>query len=238
MLLVREHGDLPNVLWNDGYITYKNKIVGFAARGAEELKPVSRWLTNESVGLRAYVAAISLRMLSQKATTLSCRDIYDLPFDPKATDLDLSENEARVAHDILEHYLDYVRLGSSSPLAYRRAEEGMKDFTAAFSRQINALYPKNPLRPCGFLDLGGTVIQAFGFGDAEIDWSQTELLTGRLDALLCETRGSTLRMTRVARVYDSSFVFLLKPDRLRYWLPSVALKDADDVLADLRAQGF
>lgn len=238
MLLVREHGDLPNVLWNDGYLTYKNKIVGFAARSVEELKPLARWLNEESVALRAYVAAISLRMLSQKATTLSCRDIYDLPFEPEATGLDLSENERRIAHDILEHYLDYVRLGSSSKLAHRRAQEGIEDFNAAFSRQINALYPRNPLRTAGFRDLGGTVIQAFAFGDAQIDWSQTEQLTGRLDALLCESRGSTLMMTRVARIYDESFVFLLKPDRLRYWLPSVALKDADDVLADLRAQGF
>jgi hypothetical protein len=33
-------------------------------------------------------------------------------------------------------------------------------------------------------------------------------------------------------------MFLLKPDRLRYWLRSVALRDADETLADLRAQGF
>ncbi|MFM9500491.1 hypothetical protein ACKI1Q_43890, partial [Streptomyces galilaeus] len=87
MLLVREHADLPNILWRDGYLTYKNKIVGFAARRSEELEPVARWLAQESTGLRAYVAAISLRMLSQKATTLSCRDIYDLPYDPTAQGL-------------------------------------------------------------------------------------------------------------------------------------------------------
>jgi hypothetical protein len=32
--------------------------------------------------------------------------------------------------------------------------------------------------------------------------------------------------------------FLLKPDRFRYWLRSIALRDADETLADLRAQGF
>ncbi len=238
ILLIREHGDLPNELWTDGYLTFKNKIVGFAADQVEELKPVQDWLRNEHVGLRSYVAAISLRMLSQKATTLSCRDIYELPFDPKAKGLDLSENERLVAHDILEHYLDYVRLGSSSKLAHRQATDGIDRFATVFTKQINALYRKNPLRAAGSLSLGGTVIQAFAFGDAELDWSQTDLLAGRLDTLLCTTRGTSLRMTRIARIYDSSFVFLLKPDRLRYWMPSIALKDADDVLADLRAQGF
>jgi hypothetical protein len=45
-------------------------------------------------------------------------------------------------------------------------------------------------------------------------------------------------MTRVARLYDDHFIFLLKPDRLRFWTRSIALHDADDVLADLRTQGI
>jgi hypothetical protein len=59
-----------------------------------------------------------------------------------------------------------------------------------------------------------------------------------LDSLLREQRGSSITVTRIARIYDRNFIFLLKPDRLRYWLRSTALRDADDVLADLRAQGF
>jgi hypothetical protein len=31
---------------------------------------------------------------------------------------------------------------------------------------------------------------------------------------------------------------MLKPDRLRYWLRSMALRDADETLSDLRAQGL
>lgn len=238
MLLIREHADLPNVLWREGYLTYKNKIVGFAADTVAALMPLERWLRDESIGLRAYVAAISLRMLSQKATTLSCRDIYDLPFDPDAPGLELSENERWIADDILRYYVDYVRLGSASRLSQQPAQVGLGIFAGVFAEQINALYPKNPLRAAGTMDLGGTVIQAFSFGEAKIDWSKTELLKGRLDALVRETRGSSLTMTRIARIYDGSFIFLLKPDRLRYWLPTVALKDADDVFADLRVQGF
>ena len=238
MLLVREHADLPNALWTGGYLTYKNQIVGFAASHEQELEPVARWLRDEAEGLRAYVAAISVKMLSQKATTLSARDVYDLPYDPEAAGLGLSGNERRVAHDIVAYYLDYVRLGSGSLLARTRATEGLDEFGSAFAGQVSALYPKNPMRPVGCICLGGTVVFAFAFGDAKIDWTRAELLEDRLDALLRQTKGSSLTMTRIARIYDGQFVFLLKPDRLRYWLPSVALKDADDVLADLRAQGF
>jgi hypothetical protein len=32
-------------------------------------------------------------------------------------------------------------------------------------------------------------------------------------------------------------MFLIKPDVTRYWLRSVALRDADDTVADLYSQG-
>ena len=80
--------------------------------------------------------------------------------------------------------------------------------------------------------------QAFAFGKGKVDWSGADELRGKLDALLHEQQGTTLHVTRIARIYDGSFIFLLKPDRLRYWLRSVALRDADETLSDLRAQGF
>jgi hypothetical protein len=59
-----------------------------------------------------------------------------------------------------------------------------------------------------------------------------------LDGLLHEQQGTSLHVTRIARLCSGDFIFLLKPDRLRYWLRSVALRDSDDTMADLRAQGF
>jgi hypothetical protein len=43
---------------------------------------------------------------------------------------------------------------------------------------------------------------------------------------------------RILRIFDGPFVLLIKPDRLRYWLRSIALRDADEALADLRGMGF
>ena len=78
----------------------------------------------------------------------------------------------------------------------------------------------------------------FVFGEGKVHWADADSLQSRLDNLLHEKNGETLRVTRIARIYDDNFIFLLKPERLRYWLPSVALRDADETLADLRTQGF
>jgi hypothetical protein len=71
-----------------------------------------------------------------------------------------------------------------------------------------------------------------------VDWQGADALKGRLASLLQERQGQSLQITRIARIYDGNFVFLLKPDRLRFWMRSVALRDADEMLADLRVQGF
>jgi len=71
-----------------------------------------------------------------------------------------------------------------------------------------------------------------------VNWSEADELEEKLDALLREKRGGGLSVTRIARLYDGACIFLLKPDRLRYWLRSIALRDADETLADLAEQGF
>ncbi len=238
MLLIREHVDLPCAVWNDGYLTFRNKIVGFAANEVRELEPVERWLKCGSTSLRAYAAAISVRALTQKATTLSCRDIYELPFDPNEEELELSRNESIVAADIVDYLLDYVRLGHTSALAQSNGVDALDRYSAAFLDQVNAFYPRNRLRRAGHAQIGGLLCLGFVFGEGEVDWCGGEALKARLDALLVEHRNASLSVTRIARIYDDRFVFLLKPDRFRFWLPSVALRDGDDVLADLRDHGI
>jgi hypothetical protein len=104
--------------------------------------------------------------------------------------------------------------------------------------QINTVYPTTPLSALEPQSWPGIICQPFVFGAGQVDWTGVDDLRGRLDNLLREQRDSSITVTRIARIYDGKFVFLLKPDRLRYWLRSIALRDADDVLADLRAQGF
>lgn len=114
----------------------------------------------------------------------------------------------------------------------------LPNFASVFTRQISAIYKKNPLRALEQQTWPGVICQPFVFGKGKVDWSGADELGDKLDALLHEQQGTSLHVTRIARIYDGRFVFLLKPDRLRYWLRSIALRDADETLADLRAQGF
>jgi hypothetical protein len=117
-------------------------------------------------------------------------------------------------------------------------EEALSAFDETFAAQINAVYARKPLRALDRYHWAGAICGAYVFGDGVIDWLGADELRAKLDVLLQERRGSNLTITRITRLYDQGFVFLLKPDRHRFWTRSIALRDADDVLADLRAQGF
>lgn len=238
LLLIKEHQDLHSDLWQDGYLAFKNEIVGFSAPGdVARLTSVAEWLNREHVALKAYVAGISTRLFTQRATAVFNADIFALPF-PEDGNLDLSANERIVTDDIVAFQRDFIRLGTRSKLMHSAPADALERFDSTLLEQINAVYARNPLRALPSYHWSGAICRAYVFGDGQVDWADAEALRHKLDGLLYERRGSSLTIARITRLYDQGFVFLLKPDRHRFWTRSVALRDADDILADLRAQGF
>ncbi|HHW2220412.1 TPA: HsdM family class I SAM-dependent methyltransferase [Pseudomonas aeruginosa] len=239
MLLVREHMNIPHAVWDAGYLTYTQQIVGFCAPASQknQLEEIDSWLGENSNALKAYLSLISPRLFIQKATAIQADDIFSIPY-PESGTLDLSQNEEIIVSDIVEYYRDLVRLGDESAAMSMTGYEALADFTKVFTEQISAIYKEEPLRALEPQFWPGIICQPFVFGDGDVDWTGAEDLRERLNGLLIDRQGSALSMIRISRVYDGRYIFLLKPAPLRYWLRSIALRDADETLADLRMQGL
>tara|TARA_R110001606_G_scaffold233942_1_gene381573 strand:+ start:67328 stop:70192 length:2865 start_codon:yes stop_codon:yes gene_type:complete len=239
LLLVKEHQDLHAGIWTGHYLTFKDKIVGFAAPSSDRamLESILKWIEKNRPALSAYIAGVSASLFTQRATAILSADILALPY-PEDGNLDLSENEWIIAEDIVEFQRDFIRLGAKSAAMKTVQLLDLEKFDSVLTRQIGTVYPERPLRAHGSYRWSGAVCQAYSFGDAEVDWSGADELRGKIGALLADRSRKSLDVTRIVRLYDGQFLFLLKSDRLRFWLRSMALRDADDVLADLRYQGF
>jgi hypothetical protein len=240
MLLIREHMNIPHHVWTDSYLTYTQQIVGFCAPPADtaKLRQISHWLSHANHGLKAYVALASPRLFAQKATALQADDVFSIPY-PESRTLDLGVNEQIIVDDIVDYYRDLIRLGEDSAAMKNPAHSALDRFSTILTRQINAIYKKNPLTPLQPESWPGVICQGYVFGKGKVDWTGKNELQDKLNALLHDKHGTSLHVTRIARIYDGKSAFyLIKPDRLRYWLPSIALRDADETLADLRSQGF
>lgn len=239
MLLVREQMHLAHAVWDGHYLTYSQRMVGFCTPQEDlpKLRSIDRWMTSEKRTLCAYLALTSPGLFAQKATALQADDIYSIPY-PTDGSFDLSENERIVVDDIVDYQSDLIRLGESSAAMRRVGDEDLQAYADVLSRQVSALYGSHSFGLRDQFTWSGAVCQAYAFGDAQVDWTGALELRERIAALLHAPSCQHLTMTRICRLYDDRFLFILKPDRVRYWMRSVGLRDADDVLADLRAQGY
>lgn len=239
MLLVRENMEIAHCLWTDSYLTYSQQIVGFCGPESDLpiLKSIDKWISTERRSLQAHLALTSPRLFVQKATALQADDIFSMLY-PAENSLELSENEEILVDDIVDYYGDLIRLGESSAAMKENGFLAVPDFNDVFLKQVNATYKNKPLRALKNQAWPGVICQPFVFGDGEVDWHGAEQLKEKLNVLLKDGQSTSLNVTRISRIYDENFIFLLKPDRLRFWLRSVALRDADETLADLRDQGY
>lgn len=239
VLLIRSQSDFHHAVWEKHYLTYSQRIIGFSAPPADAgmLRDISCWLESFKQPLQAYLAATSPRIFTQKSSALSKEDIVSLPYD--ATDeFRLTPHEELIAGDITAFYRELIRLGERSQAMVKPGFPALPKFNQVFADRIAGIYKKNPLRALEPQVWPGLICQPYAFGNAKVDWAGTEGLRQKLDCLLREKRGDGLQVTRIARLYDGAYIFLLKPDRLRYWLASIALRDADETLAELSEQGF
>lgn len=239
MLLVRSQSDLHHAVWGKHYLTYTQRIIGFCApkEDASKLREMSHWLDSFKPALKAYLAATSPRIFTQKSSALTKDDIVSLPYDPMG-EFRLTAHEELIARDVAEFYTELIRKGEQSRAMASPGLSALPDFNRIFTERVSAVYKKNRLRALDCQVWPGVICQPYVFGQGKMDWGNADGLKGKIDALLREKRGGGLHLTRIARLYEGACIFLLKPDRLRYWLPSVSLRDADETLADLAEQGF
>jgi hypothetical protein len=239
MLLVREQMHLDHAVWDKYYLTYSQRMVGFCAprEDLSKLNSIARWMTEEKRTLQAYIVLTSPGLFAQRATALQADDIYSIPY-PVDGSFDLSKNERIVIDDILDYQSEFVRRGEKSSAMRPVEDKDLRAYADILSEQVNALYGSDSFGLRDQFSWSGAVCQAYAFGDVQVDWSGAQELQGRVATLLQAPSHQQLKMTRICRLYDGCFLFILKPDRLRYWLRSIGLRDADDVLADLRAQGY
>lgn len=235
MLLVRLHADLQHHLEAKRDLAYADQVVGVCApkSGLAELRRLKKWLHDEARPLQAFVAATSRKL--QRAPAIMKADIEALPY-PASGSLELTPNERIVVDDLVDYCRDFVRLGEKAEVMRVAAADELRGFCDAYIRQVGTIY--RGLRALGPQRWPGAICQPFVFGDAEVSLDGVKELERRVLRLLASTDGEALRVRRIARVFDGPFILLLKPDRLRYWLRSIALRDADETLAELHAQGL
>lgn len=239
LLLIRKHESLGMAFWDESPLAYKHGIVGIHApvSQSEELKQFFQKLTSSRDVYQFAVLLSSPQALAAKATALLTADIEALSYPEDESELKLTYWEQALVHDTLKYLAPYVRLGQQSELLKKEADpETLKDYASLFCRLLGSIYDN--LRPSEPVFLDGLICQPFYFGNKPaVDWLGPDCQE-QLSNLVVEQTLPSLRTMRVVRFYHENVIFIVKPSRLRYWIRSTAIWDADDTLTELRQQGY
>lgn len=230
---------IPIAFWNDDLV-FRDKIVGIHApdEDREELISIERRLKRNRTYLFC-AGAFSRQHLIGRGAAILKQDIENIPFPVDESEMELSEIEQILVDDVLDHMTDLRNKGEKARVLQPVNDEQLGLFGETFCKVLNTVYdrfvPQEPRQIhhfiCYPISFGQTAI-------SELNIQDEEKFEQYLNRLVNQKMGKSLRITRMIRLYDREVIYLIKPNLLKYWLRSVAVRDADDTFADLIKQGF
>jgi len=164
------------------------------------------------------------------------RDLRSLPVADDSAASPLTELETVIAEDVVRWTSDMMRSGPRSQV-YQTAESSeLRSFGQWFCRVLGSVYSN--LRPGRARVSGDAVAFPFWFGEPTPTLADEISDDTALQRLLTHHLGAAVRTRRVVRLFTCNAVIFVKPNQRRYWLRSIAIRDADEAFAHLQASGY
>lgn len=217
----------------------------------KEIYKSFRRQNENSLNYRLFVTSISSSSLILTETDINKSEILSVPFTQDEDLFRLSDPEKIVQNDVLKYY---IHLGKAiSPksdgfVLHRNVKQiELTDYGQVLCSELNDIYAQdNNLWQLGkvFRMASFTVYQV-GFGRE--GGLEHKFIVGGLDKKVeelinNETSNKGARYRRVVRFYDHvdgfDCIYFVKPNPIRYWLKSIALRDADETFVELREEGY
>jgi hypothetical protein len=238
VIVIRQQEDLAMAFVGNSPLGFNETIAGIKApaKDRSELRAVFDRLVARRRQYRFLCALLGTSALTRKATALGKTDLDALPYPDNEAEMNFAFWETILQEDVLDCMLEYTRLGEKSRIAREPASDvAISAYAETFRRMLGSVYTNLQIGPPVRAD--NVICQPFYFGavpgHAEVEPASVERLRGVMVA-----ESESLRTVRIVRYYSENMMIVAKPDRLRYWIRSTAIRDADETLMDLYRDGY
>lgn len=233
------------VFFSEKELGYKNEVIGIHCPIGEisTLKSILNVIA-KNASFRAFLLASSGRAgISRSPYTYTQQDIMNLPFAEDSSEIDLSEYEQILVDDTLNYGLDFLGKETGVKSLSRAGEDEIICYGDIFSKVLNSLFEEDGKRyQLENIFKTENLIAVSFYYSSNINSIPNVLTDEQSEAALARliqhTLGVNYRINRVVKFYDGDRIYFLKPKELRYWLKSVALRDADETIVDLYNAGY
>jgi hypothetical protein len=215
---------------------FSHEILGIHAPKdqLDELKEVYDFFIKNNKVYRFYILATSNRILVSRASAILKKDIDNLPFPERSKEFSISASEMLLIDDVLSY-----QLKGSDRLLFEHAQKSqLKEFSAIFCKTLNSVYSTDRQRFKLFKVLESENYFALHFEYTSNEFHPDFQRITNLENYLLEVipmkdeKPKHIHIQNIMKIYAVDCVILVKPKQLRYWLPSIALRDADETFAD------
>jgi hypothetical protein len=185
--------------------------------------------------------------ISRSTATINQKDILALPYPEKKDSLKLSKAEQIICDDVLNYGIQQLSQGEGAKVNTEQAKKRtIEAFAEVFCTSLNSIYKEEPKQfyPLEHIESLSFICLPFAYGNPGkpkkiSNTMTTQIEKGNLDSLIDNTQGTNLLYRRIIKLYhQKDMVYLIKPKTLRYWLKSIALRDANEVFTDLVGSGY
>jgi methylase of polypeptide subunit release factors len=201
---------------------------------AQELVRLKGFIKSYNKILRFYILATSSRVKIIKATSLYDEDILNIPFPKDIKDIKLSKAEEIILNDSMTYFFisDHKNI-----LEGCISEDKIYRYTDVFCKTLNSIYQKEKsFQLFKIIDAGKYYALHFEYTSEKLHpiiekSADIEKYIETAIPLREENQEST-HIQKIIKAYGQDSIILAKPKQFRYWLPSIALRDADETFAD------
>lgn len=196
-------------------------------------------IKNDKVNILNTISTCSQFFLGS-STPIQKQDIdnWTIPLD--GDEINLSFSEKIVMNDVLDYI--YPSWYEGQKAVINKQESSYNDllaFADIFNQSFNSIYKKDSKEQVLKKIYNGKTFYALEFQYGEnIEFEGIIDNEVDINDLIINEFSTNSIIKRVMRIYRPNSIFLIKPKNLRYWLKSIALRDADDIFDDMIKNGY
>jgi len=226
-------------------LIFKDRIVGiYAPKGNEDkLVKIKNVLNSNYLFYKLFLLSISdeAGISRSGGYVMYMQDILNMPYPEDEKELTLSFSEEIIKNDVLNYKLEELSKGENAKINTQVVtDKELIEFGTVFCESLNPIYKNNnrTFKPQTPIKTLSYTCFLFAYGDKDFSPEiSSKIKDGDLSELM-ENQQESVHYRRVLRLYHKDIIYLVKPNKLRYWLKSVALRDASDVIIDFVNSGY
>lgn len=217
----------------------------------DELRFIQDYFNQHYDILKAYMLSTSSKLLINKETTFVKEDLDTIPFSKRSEQLLLNQFEKLIVDDVLRFNIHLGKAISNKSdgaiLHHTVKEKQLLEYGETLCQELNDIYERNgnSWQAGKISRMPSYTVYQIGFGKEgglKHEFVQNELDKSVETLINNDIANSGAAYKRIVRLYDHvdgfDCVFFIKPNALRYWLKSIALRDADETFADFKKDGY